>query len=104
MNPSNSDEALREVALDLSEGADIIMVKPAIPYLDVIRRVRDKFSVPTFAYQVSGEYAMIKAAAKLGASPGRMAIPALEDLGPAPGSCRRYTPAKRSPSVRANTP
>lgn len=66
MNPSNSDEALREVALDLSEGADIIMVKPAIPYLDVIRRVRDKFSVPTFAYQVSGEYAMIKAATKNG--------------------------------------
>jgi porphobilinogen synthase len=64
MNPSNSDEALREVALDLSEGADIVMVKPALPYLDVVRRIRDMYQVPTFAYQVSGEYAMIKAASK----------------------------------------
>ena len=64
MNPSNSDEALREVALDLSEGADIVMVKPALPYLDIVRRIRDMYQVPTFAYQVSGEYAMIKAASK----------------------------------------
>jgi len=63
MNPANSDEALHEVALDLAEGADLVMVKPALPYLDVIRRVRDEFQVPTLAYQVSGEYAMIKAAA-----------------------------------------
>ena len=66
MDPANSDEALREVGLDLAEGADLVMVKPALPYLDVIRRVRDRFGVPTFAYQVSGEYAMIKAAAQNG--------------------------------------
>jgi porphobilinogen synthase len=63
MAPPNSDEALREVALDLDEGADLVMVKPAMPYLDIVRRVHDRFGVPTFAYQVSGEYAMIKAAA-----------------------------------------
>ncbi len=63
MAPSNSDEALREVGLDLDEGADVVMVKPALPYLDIIRRVRDTYGVPTFAYQVSGEYSMIKAAA-----------------------------------------
>lgn len=62
MAPSNSDEALREVALDLDEGADFVMVKPALPYLDIVRRVHETFSVPTFAYQVSGEYAMIRAA------------------------------------------
>ncbi len=67
MNPANSDEALREVALDLSEGADMVMVKPGLPYLDVIYRVRERFGVPTFAYQVSGEYAMIEAAAAAGA-------------------------------------
>ena len=66
MDPANTDEALREVNLDLAEGADLVMVKPALPYLDVIRRVRDEFQVPTFAYQVSGEYAMIKAAAQNG--------------------------------------
>ena len=58
-----SDEALREVQLDLSEGADFVMVKPAMPYLDIVRRVRDRFGVPTFAYHVSGEYSMLKAAA-----------------------------------------
>ncbi len=63
MDPANSDEALREVALDLAEGADMVMVKPGMPYLDIVRRVRDEFQVPTFAYQVSGEYAMLKAAA-----------------------------------------
>lgn len=63
MDPANSDEALREVALDLAEGADMVMVKPGMPYLDVLRRVKDEFGVPTFAYQVSGEYAMLKAAA-----------------------------------------
>ncbi len=62
MDPANSDEALREVALDLAEGADMVMVKPGLPYLDIIRRVHDRFAVPTFAYQVSGEYAMIMAA------------------------------------------
>ncbi len=66
MDPANSDEALREVGLDIAEGADLVMVKPAMPYLDVIRRVRDEFQVPTFAYQVSGEYAMIKAAGQNG--------------------------------------
>ncbi|AWK87143.1 porphobilinogen synthase [Azospirillum thermophilum] len=63
MNPANSDEALREVALDLQEGADMVMVKPGLPYLDIIRRVKDEFAVPTFAYHVSGEYAMLRAAA-----------------------------------------
>ncbi len=63
MDPGNSDEALREVAMDIAEGADMVMVKPGMPYLDVVRRVKDEFKVPTFAYQVSGEYAMLKAAA-----------------------------------------
>ncbi|MBT9477388.1 porphobilinogen synthase [Polaromonas sp.] len=63
MDPGNSDEALREVAMDIAEGADMVMVKPGMPYLDVVRRVKDEFQVPTFAYQVSGEYAMLKAAA-----------------------------------------
>jgi len=63
MDPGNSDEALREVAMDLAEGADMVMVKPGMPYLDIVRRVKDEFHVPTFAYQVSGEYAMLKAAA-----------------------------------------
>jgi porphobilinogen synthase len=66
MDPGNSDEALREVALDIAEGADMVMVKPGMPYLDIVRRVKDEFKVPTFAYQVSGEYAMLKAAAQNG--------------------------------------
>ena len=66
MDPGNSDEALREVAMDIAEGADMVMVKPGMPYLDVVRRVKDTFLVPTFAYQVSGEYAMLKAAAQNG--------------------------------------
>jgi len=66
MDPGNGDEALREVALDLAEGADMVMVKPGMPYLDIVRRVKDEFRVPTFAYQVSGEYAMLKAAAQNG--------------------------------------
>jgi len=63
MDPGNSDEALREVALDISEGADMVMIKPGLPYLDIVRRVKDRFGMPTFVYQVSGEYAMIMAAA-----------------------------------------
>ena len=74
MDPANSDEALREVALDLDEGADMIMVKPGMPYLDVVRRVKDTFAVPTFAYQVSGEYAMIQAAAGNGWIDGERAM------------------------------
>jgi porphobilinogen synthase len=66
MDCANSDEALREVALDLEEGADMVMIKPGMPYLDIIRRVKDEFGVPTFAYQVSGEYAMLKAASQNG--------------------------------------
>jgi porphobilinogen synthase len=66
MDPANSDEALREVALDIAEGADMVMVKPAMPYLDIIRRVKDRFGMPTFAYQVSGEYAMLKGAIERG--------------------------------------
>jgi porphobilinogen synthase len=66
MDPGNGDEALREVALDLDEGADMVMVKPGMPYLDIVRRVKDAFGVPTYAYQVSGEYAMLKSAAELG--------------------------------------
>ena len=67
MDPANGDEALREVALDIDEGADMVMVKPGMPYLDVVRRVKDAFGMPTFAYQVSGEYAMLKIAAREGA-------------------------------------
>jgi porphobilinogen synthase len=67
MDPANSEEALREVALDLAEGADTVMVKPGLPYLDIIRRVKDRFEVPVFAYQVSGEYAMLEAAVAAGA-------------------------------------
>jgi porphobilinogen synthase len=66
MDPANSDEALREVALDLAEGADMVMVKPGLPYLDIVRRVKERFGAPTFVYQVSGEYAMLMAAAKNG--------------------------------------
>jgi len=66
MDPANSDEALREVQLDLEEGADMVMVKPGLPYLDIVRRVKDRFGAPTFAYQVSGEYAMVMAAVKNG--------------------------------------
>jgi len=66
MDPANSDEAMREIQLDLQEGADMVMVKPGMPYLDIIRRVKEKYGAPTFAYQVSGEYAMIKAAAMNG--------------------------------------
>jgi len=67
MDPANAEEALREVALDLAEGADHVMVKPGLPYLDIVRRVRERFEVPVFAYAVSGEYAMIEAAAAAGA-------------------------------------
>src|SRR4051812_1508749 len=66
MDPGNTDEALREVAMDIAEGADMVMVKPGMPYLDIVRRVKDEFGMPTFAYQVSGEYAMLKAAAERG--------------------------------------
>jgi porphobilinogen synthase len=74
MDPANTDEALREVALDLAEGADMVMVKPGLPYLDVVRRVKDAFGVPTVAYQVSGEYAMIRAAAAAGWLDGERAM------------------------------
>jgi porphobilinogen synthase len=67
MDSANGEEALREVALDLAEGADSVMVKPGLPYLDIVRRVKERFEVPVFAYQVSGEYAMIEAAAAAGA-------------------------------------
>jgi porphobilinogen synthase len=66
MDPANSEEALREVGLDIAEGADMVMVKPGMPYLDIVRRVKDTYGVPTFAYQVSGEYAMLTAAAQNG--------------------------------------
>ncbi|MEE9210699.1 MAG: porphobilinogen synthase, partial [Kiloniellales bacterium] len=78
MDPANSDEALREVALDIQEGADMVMVKPGMPYLDIVRRVKDTFGVPTFAYQVSGEYAMLKGAAERGWLDGDRAL--LESL------------------------
>ncbi len=81
MDPANSDEALREVALDLEEGADMVMVKPALPYLDVIRRVKERFGVPVAAYSVSGEFAMLKAAAQLGWLDGeRAALEALTSI------------------------
>ncbi len=79
MDPANSDEALREVALDIQEGADIVMIKPGLPYLDVVRRVKDAFGVPTFVYQVSGEYAMLTAAAANGWLDERQTV--LESLG-----------------------
>lgn len=66
MDPANSDEALREVALDIAEGADMVMIKPGLPYLDIVRRIKDTFLMPTFVYQVSGEYSMLKAAAAAG--------------------------------------
>jgi porphobilinogen synthase len=66
MDPANSDEALWEVGLDLAEGADMVMVKPGMPYLDIVRRVKDTFKAPTYVYQVSGEYSMLKAAAANG--------------------------------------
>jgi porphobilinogen synthase len=66
MDPANSDEALQEVAQDLEEGADMVMVKPGMPYLDIVRRVKDAFGAPTFVYQVSGEYAMLRAAGDAG--------------------------------------
>jgi porphobilinogen synthase len=78
MDPANSEEALREVALDIAEGADIVMVKPGLPYLDVVRRVKDEFGMPTFVYQVSGEYAMLAAAAASGWLDERAAV--LESL------------------------
>ena len=74
MDSANSDEALREVELDIAEGADMVMVKPGMPYLDVLRRVKDTFAMPTFAYQVSGEYAMISAAAANGWIDGERAM------------------------------
>ena len=74
MDPGNSDEALREVALDIAEGADMVMVKPCMPYLDIVRRVSETFQIPTFAYQVSGEYAMIMLAADTGAIDGDKAM------------------------------
>jgi porphobilinogen synthase len=66
MDPANGDEALREVALDIAEGADMVMVKPGLPYLDILRRVKERFLVPTYAYQVSGEYAMLQGAIERG--------------------------------------
>ena len=74
MDPANADEALREVALDVEEGADIVMVKPALPYLDILWRVRERFGQPTAVYHVSGEYAMVKAAAEKGWLDERAAV------------------------------
>src|SRR5207248_2226529 len=74
MDPANTDEALREVGLDIAEGADLVMVKPGLPYLDIIRRVKDRFGMPTVAYHVSGEYSMIKAAAERGWLDERTAV------------------------------
>jgi len=85
MDPANSDEALREVALDIEEGADMIMVKPGMPYLDVLRRVKDRFEMPTFVYQVSGEYAMIKAAAQNGWLDERACVMTSINISPASG-------------------
>ncbi len=78
MDPANADEAMREIALDIAEGADIVMVKPGLPYLDVIRRARERFDVPIAAYQVSGEYSMIRFAAQAGALDGESVM--LESL------------------------
>jgi porphobilinogen synthase len=101
MDPANTDEALREVQLDLDEGADMVMVKPGLPYLDVVRRVKERFQVPTFVYMVSGEYAMIKAAAQNGWLDGDKAIleahiarPPRRRTPPSPG-CARCHPRGR---------
>ncbi len=88
MDPANAAEALREVALDIAEGADSVMVKPGLPYLDIVARVRDAFDVPVFAYQVSGEYAMIEAAAAVGAGDRDALI--LETLMPSSGPLHRH--------------
>ena len=93
MDPANAGEALREVALDLAEGADMVMVKPGLPYLDVVARVKDEFGVPTFAYQVTGEYAMIEAAAAAGRRRARRADPGDADSrssAPAPPGVLTY--------------
>ena len=74
MDPANSDEALREVALDIEEGADMLMVKPGLFYLDILQRIKEKFSMPTFAYQVSGEYAMLKVASQQGLVDGEQVL------------------------------
>jgi porphobilinogen synthase len=74
MDPANSDEAIREITLDVAEGADIIMVKPAMPYLDIIRRAKEEFDLPLAAYQVSGEFSMIKAASQMGWLDGERAM------------------------------
>src|SRR5256884_8882097 len=98
MEPANSEEALREVELDISEGADMVMVKPGMPYLDVLRRVKETFGVPTFAYQVSGEYSMIMAAAQNGWLDGEKAM--MESLiafkrAGARGVARHFAPPRR---------
>ena len=77
MDPANSDEALREVALDLAEGADMVMVKPGMPYLDIVRRVKDEFKAPTYVYQVSGEYSMLRGAIAQGWLPESCVMEAL---------------------------
>ena len=74
MDPANSDEAMREVALDIDEGADMVMIKPGMPYLDILRRVKETFAIPTYAYQVSGEYAMLMAAGERGWLDGERAL------------------------------
>ena len=99
MDPANSDEALREVALDIAEGADMVMVKPGMPYLDIVRRVKDSFGVPTFAYQVSGEYAMLMAAAQNGWLDGDKAM--LESLHRLQARRRRRHPHLLRPARRA---
>ena len=95
MDPANADEALREVALDLAEGADSVMVKPGLPYLDIVRRVKERFEVPVFAYQVSGEYAMIEAAAAAGAG-DRDALRARDADGVQAGRLRRRADLSRA--------
>ena len=90
MDPANTDEALREVGLDISEGADMVMIKPGMPYLDVLARVKQTFGVPTFAYQVSGEYAMLMAAIERGWLDPKKVIPGKPD-GLQTGGCRWHS-------------
>ena len=88
MDPANSDEALREIALDIEEGADMVMVKPGMPYLDIVRRVKDTFGMPTFVYQVSGEYAMLKGAIERGWLDEKVILnPCSASSAPAPTAC-----------------
>ena len=104
MDPANGDEAIRECALDLAEGADMVMVKPGLPYLDIVRRVKEAFGVPTFAYQVRGEYAMSWRAAQNGWLDRQGMIESLpSSSAPAPMACSPISRSRRAKKLRARS-